>query len=88
MYWVNKKRLSKVKICYICRKECGRFNNKLTDWFAIKIGVSKSMSSHLGTWPFNMFIDGVFKGVKVKILERTLSLVNVWIMHIVVTYIY
>ena len=74
LYGTGVRLLRGVKSLYVGSKVCVRVGNEVSEWFPVRVGLRQGCVMYL--WLFNLYIDGVVRGVNARVLGRGLKLVD------------
>ena len=75
VYGVLEKLLKVVQGFYLDSRECVRVGNDVSGWFPVNVGLRQGCL--MSPWFFNVYMDGVFRVVKVRVLGKGLELLSV-----------
>ena len=73
VYGVGGKLLKAVQSFYVDRA-CVRVGNDVSEWFPVNVGLRQGCV--MSPWLFKIYMDGVVRGVNVRVLGKGLELLN------------
>ena len=74
LYGIGNRLLRGVKSLYVGSKACIRVGNEVSEWFPVRVGLRQGCV--MSPWLFDLYIDGVAREVKARMLGRGLKLVD------------
>ena len=74
VYGVGGKLLKAVQSFYVDRRACVRMGNDVSEWFPVNVGLRQGCV--MSPWLFNVYMDGVVREVKVRVLVKGLELLS------------
>ena len=72
IYGIGGKLLNAIKSFYRCSESCVRVCQEESEWFEVKVGLRQGCV--MSPWLFNVYMDGVVKEFKARILDKGVSL--------------
>ena len=71
LYVVEGKLLKAVQSFHVDSRACVRVGNDVSDWCPVDVGLRQGCV--VSPWLFNVFMDGVVRGVNVRVLGKCWS---------------
>ena len=66
--------LKAVQSLYIDSRACVRVGNYVSEWFPVNVGLRQGCV--MSPWLFNVYMDGVVREVKVRVLGKGLEFLS------------